>query len=81
MMNDEHDDDGIDARSQGTSLPVANHELKRAMSYVTCRKVGNGMVLLEDVVSYISISEAVMWKRFFPYSPLLTGELIPVQSI
>lgn len=60
----------------GSLLPVANQQLKHYASVLSSGRIQGNAVRLEDGSSYVSAVEAAQWRRFLPFSPLLTGDLL-----
>jgi hypothetical protein len=61
---------------QGSNYPVRNLERENRTSIVSLKRIQGVVVVLDDDHSAISQSEALLWARFYPFTPLLSGELI-----
>lgn len=60
-------------------IPICNQKQKANYSHITGHQIQGGVpVMLDDLRSVISCNEALIWRKVNPYSPLMSGKLIPV---
>eukprot|EP01038_Epipyxis_sp_PR26KG_P004746 gene4746-6657_t len=61
---------------QGSLLPAANQQLKSQQSIVTGKKIQGSAIEIGDSKKYMSVNEAICWRRTNPFSPLMNGDLL-----
>lgn len=66
----------IASAAQGSNYPVRNLETDNRISMLSLNRVQGVVIVLDDDHSVISQNEALLWARFFPFTPLLSGELM-----
>ena len=61
---------------QGSTLPIAYDSYSNRISYMTNQRIQGEIVVLEDNLTIISLNEALLWSKYYPFTPLLSGKLI-----
>lgn len=59
----------------GASLPASSQQTQR-LSLLTHARIRGPVVVLEDGASCLSQSEALMWAKLHPFSPLNSGQIL-----
>ena len=59
----------------GSYLPASSQQ-RQMLSLFTQTKIHGPSFVLEDGCSGIPLSEAIMWAKLHPFSPLNTGKLL-----
>jgi len=62
--------------AQGSNHPVRNLESENRVSILSLERIHGVVVVLDDDCSVLSQNEALLWAKFYPFTPLLSGELI-----
>jgi len=65
---------------QGSLLPTCNAHMKLYTSSISGKRIQGRVVRLSENGAFAAINEAISWKRVNPFSPMLDGKLINLQS-